>query len=297
MSFAGAVEGANRHKVESVSQIAIEIVFLEFEPLERPLGRFVSAVGVERLDHEALAAFLDACVEDLFYLFQVVRVLVNRVHQLSWLFWKVLGYHRSPLFQTLLQQTGLIVVKQVEHEDAHFYPDVFQLHVLPATTSEGLEGEDAATGGVYGHDFTVHDERLLGGGEVLLHELDDVGIGFVHILQVAGVDIYLPVFVVDLSAKTIVLVFAGEPQAVEALQDHLDVFHRFGQHRLDGHSRPDVADVLESGDVTPDLLQLLNHVPLVRVLADGSLETTLVDLQSLLRPASLKSVMVVERLG
>jgi len=200
----------------------------------------------------------------------------------------------------LLQQALSVEVEQIEDEDANPDIDLFELHILPSAGGEDLKALYFIGFRIESHYFTVQDElasctlTLL---DLLDKQLNDVGVGLRHVLQVAAIDPHHLVFVVNLTSESIILELARKSLVFKAIEHVLDGSGRLREHRATGNHRRHPASLKQGIQGAVALEQSANDPAVVGIFTDRLLQIQLEllkELQHTFRIDAVRLIVAIE---
>mmetsp|Transcript_6017 Transcript_6017/g.14356 ORF Transcript_6017/g.14356 Transcript_6017/m.14356 type:complete len:254 (+) Transcript_6017:402-1163(+) len=215
VALALAIEGPDRYHIDAVAH-AINVVLLQLQPVDGPLGRHVGCIIVQRLEHEALARACNRLIQKCLnlILLQFIKVAPDSVHYLALVLMEHTPQPCAPRLQ-VLGEVGLAIVEHaVKRHDTHLDFDVLDVDVLSGAGGKDLERQDLLVCQVIGDDLAVNDPALHVIGKSFLDHLDHVGVLLCHVFGVSAVDFdSAAVYDVNLRALPVILPLSREPLA------------------------------------------------------------------------------------
>mmetsp|Transcript_43500 Transcript_43500/g.114772 ORF Transcript_43500/g.114772 Transcript_43500/m.114772 type:complete len:385 (-) Transcript_43500:981-2135(-) len=245
------VERTNGNDVEAVGH-AIEVVLLEFQPIQRPFRRLVSGVVYKCFQHETFAGTSHGLVQCSLHLFLVhfFEIPVGCEHDLSLFCNQCFPEALSTVFKRLLHKRLSIEQHNIKRVHADIDLDVLDHDVLPPSGRQGLEGEDSLCCLIESHKLAIDDATFHTFGQIFLDHLDHVWIFFRHVLGISAVNQdAITRNHVHLSSFTVILPLTSEALPREAFGHLAKSLRRLRKHRFDGDSKCDVANARETSTI------------------------------------------------
>ena len=111
-------------------------------------------------------------------------------HQATFDDFEILVQNIASINEISLQQTLIIEAQNVKRKNADLSVQVLLFHIFAASLGQELEGQNFLVNSIIGHKLSVDDEILGRVRRRLCQEVNHVGVGRSHVLEVAGVDLH-----------------------------------------------------------------------------------------------------------